>query len=124
MKKAIIWMLLTMFSCLASSQNIENFSCDTLIDQNTKNLQLLKIGMTKKEVLSVMGIAKCETAEGSIENAAKSYSFKSGADAVEVLSFIVGRAGQSHPVFKQITLKHGNYENGRVGFITSPSAGS
>jgi hypothetical protein len=103
--------------CIAvSAQASELLSCEKLAELNDTHLQSLVVGMSKDEVLSVMGGSACA---GS-ENPAKISSFSAGSDAFEVLWYKSTNKSGLTPIY----LKNGKYGGQKIGFITSPNSGS
>ena len=92
---AVVVALLTLGAFAATA---EELSYREFLSRNAANSSKLSLGMTKEQVLSIMGNLRTQVRDGPISNPWKTEGFARGEDTFEVLYYLVRR----HPPFTPI----------------------
>lgn len=98
---------------IRADDRVETVSFKTLISRNLVNLNKLSIGMTKTEVLELMGSFAAETKDSLVPNPYKVEPFSLEKDQYEVLYYLT----KKYPPFTPIKLSQATpvvLKNGRV----------
>jgi hypothetical protein len=87
--------LLTLGACAAP---VEELPYREYLNRNAANSSKLSLGMTKEQVLAIMGDGRTQVPQGPLENPWKAEAFLRSDDTFEVLYYLVRR----HPPFAPI----------------------
>ena len=90
--------LIGILTASASAWAAEEIPYREFLSRNSASSSKLSLGMTREQVLGVMGDLRSEVRDGQLANPWKVEAFLRGEDAVEVLYYLV----RGHPPFTPI----------------------